>query len=672
MAGKGKKNSATINSAAPGSAVQHTQTESKGIAGRRKHLAIATCIAIITWLFLKNCLDNTIGCWDDVPYLRENLLVRNLSREGIKAIFSKPVMGNYHPLTILSYALEYSIAELEPWLYHFDSLLLHIITTVLVYWFVVLLTGRAVAGAVTALLFGLHPMHVESVAWMAARKDVLYGVFYMAACITYIYYRRSIDTRKKVFYIAGLVLFICSLLSKPVAVTLPMVLLLIDHFEGRRLNKWALIEKMPHFLLSIATGVVALKVQETAGAMGMQKIAYNFFERIALGAYALTNYLWKAVVPAQLHCYYPYPEKINGTLPYLYYIFPLIVVALLFVLWKYVRRNKVVVFGALFFLANIALLLQLLQVGDAIVAERYSYIAYIGLFFMAGWYVSSCFEQQANKNIRTVVAILVTAYLACMGYISSERCKVWYDDTSLWRDEIEHEPKLATNAYSNLGYIYYGKWAASPDQAQKQLYYDSASYLLNKAIMLNPRFPNSYVALGEMERAAGHNDAARKVYYSGISQLPWDENIHIGLAILYAVEKNYDSSGFYFRKLIQIRPSAESYGNYANLLDLRGDVDSAIIMFDKAISLTKDNYVPYMNRAKTLQKKDRWTEMREDLQTVIKINPDIGEVYYLRSFCDTQQKNNAMALQDVEKAIALGYKNVDAGYYQQLKDKSTK
>ncbi|MCD6010484.1 MAG: hypothetical protein K0Q79_346 [Flavipsychrobacter sp.] len=634
------------------------------------HLLIISFIAIVTWLFLKTCLDNDIATWDDTPYIRENALVKDLSWEGIKHIFSTPSMGNYHPLTILSYAIEYSFVQLEPWLYHFDNLLLHVLCTVLVYWLVWLLSKNRIAAVITALLFGLHPMHVESVAWAAARKDVLYGAFYLGALVLYVYYLRA-TSKKGLLYAGVLLLFLFSLLSKPVAVTLPLTLLLIDYIEKRNWTKQVIIEKLPFFILSLAFGIAAIKSQHTAGAMAMQKIEYSALERIALGGYAFITYLWKAVVPAGLRCLYHYPEKVGGSISSVFYLYPVIAITLIALAWKFLRRNRILVFGLLFFIVNIALLLQFMQVGEAIVAERYSYIPYIGLFFIAGWYVSQYYET-GKSNVRYAVLLLSVVCIGCMGFISSERCKVWADDISLWRDEIEKEPKLAVQAYNNLAYIYYTRWAQLPPGDEKAMYYDSSVQLFSKSMMLNPKFMNPYMGLGELQRNAGKYDEAKKIYYEGLRNNPSESNLYVGLAILYVVTHENDSAGKYFRETIRVKPSAEAYGNYGNYLDMNGKTDSALLMLSKAVSLTKENYVPYMNRGILLKKLNRWDEACADFERAITINPDAGEIYYVRSECDTQRHNYAGALQNVEQALSLGYRKVDDFYYNSLKQRAAK
>ncbi len=458
-----------------GETLRNTQKKSEhkvedGFVARYKNIIIPAAIAVITWLFLSTCLNNELTNWDDPGYVRDNYLIKDVSADGINNIFSlsNAVMGNYHPLTILSYAIEYSYRGLQPMIYHRDSLLLHILVTLLVYWFVLLLSRRPVAAAVSALLFGLHPMHVESVAWVAGRKDVLYGSFYMASCIAYLYYLRTTSSRKWLFYAVGFLLFACALLSKPVAVVLPVTLLLVDYFEKRKLDYGMFLEKIPHFAASIACGYKSLIDQKAFGSLNTLDVKYSFVERLALGSYALVTYLWKAVLPAHLCCFYPYPPKVDGTLPVSYYLYTLGVVVLIAGWWM-LRKNRIWVFGSLFFIVNIALLLQFIPVGGATLADRYSYIAYLGLFFIAGWFVSGYFEPGAKKNLRYLVAGGAVAYCLVLGYISNERCKVWYDAMTLWTDEIEKEPQNAPNAYNNLGFNYFNKFNESLNQSERKI-----------------------------------------------------------------------------------------------------------------------------------------------------------------------------------------------------------
>ncbi len=662
-------------------------------------------ITFLTWLFLYTCTNNQLTNWDDPGYIKDNKIIKDLSVEGIRNIFSldNSIMGNYHPLTILSYAIEYSNVHLEPWLYHLDSLLFHIGVTLLVYWFVNLLTKRPLAAAITAVLFGLHPMHMESVAWLAGRKDVVYGIFYMAACVGWIYYIRAEGKRKLMWYFGVVFLFLCSLLGKPVAVILPVTLFLIDYFENRKLfgldgfsdhkvfnagffkkQNWdyrVLLDKLPLFAISLFFGIQSIHDQKKFGSLDSDNTAYNFVERMALGTYALFTYLWKAIVPVKLCNFYPYPLKVNGALPPLYYIYLAIVAVIIFLVWYFGRKIKVVVFGVLFFLVNIILLLQFLPVGGAIIADRYTYIPYLGLFFIAGWFVSGFFEQGKNKKQGYAALAVTIVYVLIIGYLSNERCKVWYDTNSLWRDEIEKEPHDAPNAWNNLGFNYFNKYNDAVNPAERKLYYDSSVYFLNEAIRLQPNFVNPHISLGELERTEGNsNPATMQYHFARAKQFYWkalslpltDEgpNAYLGLAIIYAISHNFDSSNYCFHEAIKNRPYfPEAHSNYGNFFDMTQRYDSALVHYAISISQNPDIMAPHLNRGRLLTRMGRLDEAMKDFQTCLALAPDNGEVYFARSLLFMQKGNKAQAMADVKKARALGYNQIPPAYEQALNSK---
>ena len=597
-------------------------------------MLIAAGIAIITWLFLKTCLNNTLTNWDDVQYIKDNPLIKDLSAEGLKAIFSTPVLGNYHPLTILSYAFDYAAGGHDPYIYHLHSLALHCIATILVYWLAMLLTKRPVAVAITALLFGLHPMHVESVAWLSGRKDELCAIYYVGACIAYVYQKNTTTatkTRSALLYALTLLFFVCALLSKPVAVTLPVTLLLIDRFQNRKWSLRAILEKTPHFLLAIAFGIISYSTQHAFGAVGAHhRFSYNAFDRLSIGCYALVTYLAKAIAPTNLHCFYPYPEMHDGLSMFCYAAIPLIAV-LAFVLWKFARNNKMIVFGFLFFIVNIFLLLQFIPVGDAVIAERYTYIPYIGLFLIAGWYASELLAK--NSMARKPLLGLAVLYLLWLGFLSRDRCTIWYDSVSLWSDELKKQPDNETVAYSNLSAMYFDIWNNSNDRNERRVAYDSALYLFNRSVELMPDSSAPYQALG----------------------------------MLHYAKHELPEAIAYFGRSVILSPGAEAHSNFGNLLVLANRADLALQQYDTAIAQNPDLFAAHLGRGKILRKENHFAEAMEDLNAARTLKPEYAEVYYERSFCDTQMINKAVALKDVETAISLGYNHVDSSYYRLLK-----
>ena len=650
-----------------------------------KSVLAAVSVVVVVFATFRVSLLNQFTNWDDPGYVTNQPIIKDLSADGLKNIFTTSIMGNYHPLTMLSYAFDYSWSKLDPYSFHLQSLLFHLATTVLVFWFIKVLTGRVVAAFVTGLLFGIHPMHVESVAWVAGRKDVVYGLFYIGSCIAYVYYLKANPARRTVTYLASVLLFVLSLLSKPVAVALPLSLLVIDYFEQRKWTISVLIEKVPFLLLAVAAGVRSIQDQKVFGALGTQGEHFNFFERIGLGGYALFTYLWKAIIPAKLLCFYPYPLKVGDHLPAEYYIYPFVCAVILLAVGYFLRKRPYVIFGVLFFLVNIALLLQFIPVGGAIIADRYSYIPYLGLFFILGYFVSGFFEPGANQGSGKLVFGGVMAYALVLSFMSNARSRVWYDGMSLWRDEIEVEPIRAPNGYNNLGFFYFSKFNGALDPKERKLYYDSSLFLLTRAIELQNKFINPYISLAELHRSAAQydmafkniNDAttqfaeAKKNYYAALKLDDSGDqaaNAYIGLAILYSVTGNNDSALISFKNTLRLKPyNPEAHSNFANFYDMNGKHDSALIHYGIAIQQNPDIVAPYLNRARALQRLNRCGDAFHDFDKALEIDPDMGEIYYARSYCFAAKGNKAQALKDVEKAISLGFNQMDNNYVNQLR-----
>ena len=644
-----------------------TPSKASLFASKPMQWAIVISIALIVFLFFQNSLTNLFTKWDDPGYVVNNPLVKNLSAQGIRDIFSfaNPVMGNYHPLTILTYAFEYNHAQLDPWYYHFDSLLLHIINTLLVFWFVRLLTGRYAAAIITALLFGLHPLHVESVAWVAGRKDVLYGLFFLLACISWVYFLRRQGMGKWFFYSLTLMLFVCSVLSKPVAVSLPVVLLLIDYWEKQKLKPGILINKIPFLLLAIAFGIASVKTQASSGSLATASTGYSIVERTLLGIYALVTYLWKVILPLHLRIFYPYPGKPGGLSPVLF-LYPIIVVGLLALLWRYARNNRVVIFGVAFFLVNIALLLQFIPVGTAIVADRYSYISYIGLFLIVGWLVSDYFKDNLHNKTGNVLIGAALVYCVVLGYLSHERNKVWYDSTSLWLSNMNMLPEDA-DAYNNLGYEYFLRAGEMPDANIKKVYYDSSMTLLKKAVEIKPDFMQSYIIMGETMRTLGRYNEALQNLDMATKINPGDAAPYLSKAILYCITQKLDSAKTNFQ--IALNRSAyfpEAHSSFGNYFDMTGQPDSALAQYSVAISQNPDFAMAYLNRGNFYVRRGNYSKAQPDFDKLVQLKPESGEAYYYKSICDFRNGNKPLAKQDMGRALALGYNQVDKALYNEI------
>ncbi|MCX6268418.1 MAG: hypothetical protein NTW16_13835 [Bacteroidetes bacterium] len=355
-------------------------------------ILIAVILTVTLMAFYPSLQNGLLKTWDDQAYVTRNELVKSISPGNIVKIFKedKGLYANYHPLTTLSLAINYHISKEDPFGYHFTNLLLHLLNTLLVFIFIYLLTKKnlLIAG-VSSLLFGLSPVHVESVAWISERKDVLYAFFFLASLISYQHFFKKQDWK---FYILSILLFLCSLLSKAMAASLPLVLILIDYLEKRRWSWKFLTDKIPFFLLAILLGIYAITIQAEGNAMGA--VTFPLGMRIFHACYGFSAYILKILIPTGLSAFYPYPYPLinsawvtNDTPAIFYLTFILTVAIFCFSIYCIISNRKnleIPGFGLLFYAVTIALVLQFLPVGRAIMADRYAYIPSIGIFSHAG------------------------------------------------------------------------------------------------------------------------------------------------------------------------------------------------------------------------------------------------------------------------------------------------
>jgi tetratricopeptide (TPR) repeat protein len=378
-------------------------------------------------------------------------------------IFTEDITkNNYHPLCMLSLSVNYHFSQMNPQPYYLTNIIIHILNTILVFFliagFCIRLklseNSKLFITTFTALLFGIHPMHVESVSWIAERKDVLYAFFYLCGLLTYLRYT---DTLKGKWYWATFLLFIASCLSKPMAVVFPMSLLCIDFLLQRKLNVKLIIEKAVFFLASLICGSAAFYTQNKTGAIADFGVL-TVGERIMYAAYGYIMYMAKLFNPTYLSTFYPYPYRyITGELPGIYYAAPFIAIAVpAAILYMAYKKGstcfRVAGFGLAFFTANVLFVLQFVSVGAAIMADRYSYVAYIGLIFMITYFI----EQIRVRMPAVKMAVTCLLFVVCgaLAYLCYERTYAWHDSKTLLTDAIEKYPYRALLSYKWLGNYY--------------------------------------------------------------------------------------------------------------------------------------------------------------------------------------------------------------------------
>jgi protein O-mannosyl-transferase len=598
-------------------------------------------LAVLTFtgiLYIKS-LFGELTTVDDDFYILKNPFLRDFSLHGVKAIFTSFYQTNYHPLTTLTFFLEYNWFGLNPIPYHLLNVVLHLANTWLVFRLAEQLSGKRLTALVVCILFAVHPLHVESVAWISERKDVLYAFFYLSSLLYYLRYLRS--GYKAQYYLLALLLFLASLFSKSAAVTLPVVMVIADWYTGRKITSRSIMEKIPFLLLSILFGVLAILSQHAGGAINNYASAYSFVTKFFIFTSALCFYCIKLVLPAGLSILHYSPYILGNTLRWYYY---LSLPFLLLLTWLVVRRSplrKEMIFGVCFFIAAISVMLQIIPVGSAYVAERYTYVAYIGFFYIIGQWMSGITAGKW-RNISIGAFAAITLFFSCLTW---NRIDVWKDDTTLFNDLVDSNPEI----YS--AYLYRGDLRRSEGDLPGAL--DDYT----KSIALNPEFAETYSKRSNIYDAIGNIRAARADYDILIRLKPdyaiaynnrgWD-NFQLGN--IQAAFADYD-------KAIAIDPNyAQAFNNRGWAYYKSGNMQAAIADYSKAISLSPRFDKPYYNRAAIRFEVGDFGAAIEDYNSILKLHPDDGRIYYQRAQARLDLKDHTGACADWQKALETGNK----------------
>ena len=567
------------------------------------------------YLFLANSICPN---WDDEYYVVKNALLRGPDWSGI---FSKPVVSNYHPITVATLAFNYSISGLDPTSYFVLNLLLHLANTALVFYFIWLISGKKLwVAAFSAVVFGIHPMHVESVAWVSERKDVLYTLFFLLSLIQY---WRFLTNGKNKNLVYCFIFFALSLLSKPAAIILPFLLFLLDYWYGRKFTKRIIIEKIPFLLLSLVFAVVTVKLQSKTAIASLD--FYPLWSRFFFATYTSMMYVARFFVPYPLSAFHPFPVGKGLGLPIL--LSPAFMLGLLILIWIK-RKNKLLVFSFFFFMINLVLVLQFISIGGTLVAERYTYVPYIGMAFFIGMLLDK-YSASVNKYLVWGIPAVV---LLVFAVITFQRTQVWKDSDTLWTNVIKHFPAAEvprTNRANHLIRISVNQ----PSQEKQNEMLQIALEDCNVAVKTNPG------------HAKGYENR---------------QNIYLRL--------NKDSLALAdANSLIRLEPKNKlGYYSRGVVYQRFGMPDSALISFNKCLELDPNTDFALNNRGSVLfNNYKKYKEAMADFTKAIQLNPQ-GDYYLNRSYCYYQLGQIELAKADANIAIQKKIA-VPANYRQTLK-----
>jgi Tfp pilus assembly protein PilF len=579
-------------------------------------LLIAAALIAISLYIYAPVLQYGFLSYDDSPYVTDNAQVRRgLTGPGVLWAFTTGHASNWHPVTWLSHMLDVQIFGMNAGGHHFTNLLLHIANSLLLFGLLYRITGAWCRSALVAMLFAAHPLHVESVAWVAERKDVLSTLFWMLTVYAYIgYVKRPRPGR----YLAVIAVFALGLMSKPMLVTLPLVLLLLDvwplnrvRFEAGQKQIWIRIcrEKIPLFLLVAASSIATILAQSRGGAVQSFEAA-SLYQRTSNALVSYVAYLGQMLWPRNLAAFYPY--KTVSIWLVAASALGLIAVSILVV--RLSRSRPFLFAGWFWYVITLVPVIGLIQVGGQARADRYTYIPLIGVFIIAVWGIPLIFERWRRHGIALQAAACILVCALAVGARSQVR--YWESELALWENTV-----LATGdnyfARTNLGFalIDGGDLRAGIEQ-------------YNEALRINPNSPETHNALGTALFEQGKLNAAMEHYAMALRIRPGFADAHSNRGIALARQGNTQEAYREFQKSLESSPENPKISyNFGFFLVNQGRLDEAIPYFRKAVELKPDYAEAFFQMGNIFAGKEMLSEAEAEYNRAIQIRPEYEDAH---------------------------------------------
>jgi tetratricopeptide (TPR) repeat protein len=580
---------------------------------------------------------------DDNVYVTENVhLQKGFSAEGIRWAVTTTYAEFWHPLTWLSLMLDYRLFGLNAGGYHLTSLLLHILSTLLLFGLFNRMTGAVWKSAFVAAFFALHPLHVESVAWVSERKDVLSAFFWMLTLYLYVWYTEK-PAIKRYLPVAGS--FVLALMSKPMVVTLPLILFLLDYWplkrfaqeKGSRFVRQAK-EKLPLFALSAVFSVITIYAQHKPGGRDLQ---FPLATRLANALVSFVSYLEKTFWPFNLAAFYPFPDGI----PALKIAAALLLIAVICVfVIAAARRLPYLATGWGWFVITILPVIGIIPTGDFAMADRYTYLPSIGIAIMLAWGVPALAQNRSlRKSILFLAAIL---FLACLAFLTWKQCGYWQNDPKLFNRMLQ----VTRNNY--LAHINLGTILLQEGKAQEAAGHFSEVIRIKPDLILGyTKRATAYARLGRYPEAFDDLDKI-------ILQKPDYADAYVTRGGLHLNLAQYQKAIEDFGEAIRLTPdNASAYYNRGNAYIHLGNHQEAIEDFSRAIQLNPAYVDAYNNRGFIHLQSGRYPQALEDYTEAIRLKPDYANAWNNRAFVYLRTGNMESGCADARKACDMGMCN---------------
>jgi protein O-mannosyl-transferase len=557
--------------------------------------------------------------YDDTDYVTENIHVgRGLTAEGIVWAFTTVHAGNWHPLTWVSHMADVSLFGMNPGGHHVMNLLFHILNTVLVFLVLAKMTGAMSKSFVVAALFALHPLHVESVAWVSERKDLLSAYFWMLTLLAYFRYVAAPSIWR---YLAMAACFGLGLMSKPMVVTLPFVLLLLDCWPLKRLQ-WSYLkggangnrsvvfglirEKIPLFALSVLSAMVTVYAQTSGGAVKDLDI-FPPLVRIANAVVAYAAYLLKMIWPSDLAVFYPHPGmppawQLAGAV--------FLLAGITFIVLVRSKRQPYLIVGWLWYIGTLVPVIGLVQVGMQSMADRYTYIPLIGIFIMLAWGAADAVRRlrvPAHVTVLTAGMVILVS-----GGLAWKQTEYWENSEILFRRALDVTEDNFVVHY-NLANVL----ARRDNPAEAIFHY-------RQTLRIKPGFSDAHINMGNTFSLLENNEDAVRHYRAAVKFQPENAKLHVNLAMVLDKASRPDQALDHYLKAIQLDPdNADIRYRAGNILFQAGKVVEATAHYRNAIRIAPDFTEAYYNLGVALFQQGKLNDAADAFQRVIAIRPDL-------------------------------------------------
>jgi tetratricopeptide (TPR) repeat protein len=573
--------------------------------------------------------------WDDPIYVTGNDLIKT---GAFSEFWTTPIASNYHPLTMLSLALDYRLFGDNPAGFFAVNLILHLTNTLLLGWIMFnLFPKKEILSLTVAGLFALHPLHIESVAWISERKDVLYVFFFFLAWISWIKWE---NTQTPAWSGLTLLFFILSCLSKGMAVVFPAVIIVGAWMRDKNLSKKYLIHSLPLWLTSILFGIIAIQTQSDAGALSIDNVQLGFNDRVITALHGYVFYLQKMILPINLSAYYPYPVNFNVNWPLPFIVAPFIILLIIGLLWFKFRQNRIILAGGLWYLGILLPVSQIISVGNAMVADRYFYLASIGPFLILAWFIQNFAEQNQKKNLAFSILIGVALLLSVL---TRERVKVWENTITMFTDVIKKYPASAV-AYHGLGEAY----------NSKQMY-NEALEQFNLALKYRPGYPDVLYNIAVVYDKLNQPQKAIPYYHDALKNKPNYIQALYNLANSYYMAKNYDSSVYWFEATLKQKPDhVGALNNMANIYFDIQDFDKALDILKRTIEINPNQEEALYNIGSIYFQRKEYESAVGMFEKCMQLNAALPDNYRMAGLAYAESGNMNKAIPYLQKAASLG------------------